>query len=266
MKEFKDWKEAEELDNYVYYSKQTSTKMSKVATYTYYNCQRDGHDNPHRSKSEEGRKSSRKNEKGVVKTNMLCPSRIICKSDPSGEIDMTYISTHSHPVQFKDTEHHPIPSSVMEAVKSKLLLGASVDNIHKDLREGADVRENRDCNHKIEKKHAVTKRNLREIARKLKVNRRMHPDDATSLFHIVKKLSNEKYDPILLYKPQGEDVLVGPANMHGTPAESQSFLLGIQTKEQLEMFQKHASKIVCLDSTHCTNKYDFKLVTLVVPD
>ena len=52
------------------------------------------------------------------------------------------------------------------------------------------------------------------------MNRRMHPDDATSLFHIVQKLSNEKYDPILLYKPQGEDVVVGPANMHGTPAES----------------------------------------------
>eukprot|EP00112_Aurelia_sp_Birch-Aquarium-sp1_P016102 Seg3619.1 transcript_id=Seg3619.1/GoldUCD/mRNA.D3Y31 product="Ubiquitin-like-specific protease 1" protein_id=Seg3619.1/GoldUCD/D3Y31 len=181
---------------------------------------------------------------------------------------MTYISTHNPPCAVKDTEHHPnVPSSsVMDAVKSKLLFGASVDNIHKDLREGADIRENRDCNQKIEKKHAVTKRNLREIARKLKVNRRMHPDDATSLFHIVKKLTNEKYDPILLYKPQGEDVIVGPDDMHGTPAESQSFLLGIQTKEQLEMFQKHASKIVCLDSTHCTNKYDFKLVMLVVPD
>ena len=151
MKEFKDWKEAEEVDNYVYSSNQTSTKVSKVATYTYYNCQRDGHDNPHRSKLEEGRKSSRRNDKGVVKTNMLCPSRMICRSGASGEIDMTYISTHNHPVQFKDTEHHPIPSSVMNAVKSKLLFGASVDNIHKDLREGADVRENRDCNQKIEK-------------------------------------------------------------------------------------------------------------------
>ena len=29
---------------------------------------------------------------------------------------------------------------------------------------------------------------------------------------------------------------------------------------------KNASKIVCLDSTHCTNKYKFKLITLMVQD
>eukprot|EP00794_Sanderia_malayensis_P020831 gene20831-22875_t len=191
---------------------------------------------------------------------------MICAHKESGGIEVTYISTHNHPVQFRDTEHHPIPPTIMESVKSKLLLGASVDNVHKDLREGADVRNDRNSDKKISKKHAVTKRNLREIARKLKVNRRMHPDDATSVFHIVKKISSEQFDPVLLYKPQGEDVVVGPDDMHGTPRETQTFLFAMQTKEQLAMFEKHASKIVCLDSTHCTNKYDFKLVTLVVPD
>ena len=38
------------------------------------------------------------------------------------------------------------------------------------------------------------------------------------------------------------------------------------TKEQEVMLKKNASKIVCLDSTHETNQYKFKLVTVLVPD
>ena len=45
-----------------------------------------------------------------------------------------------------------------------------------------------------------------------------------------------------------------------------TFLLGYQTEDQLNMLEKHATKIVCLDSTHCTNVYKFKLVNLVVQD
>ena len=32
------------------------------------------------------------------------------------------------------------------------------------------------------------------------------------------------------------------------------------------MFIKHSKKIVCIDSTHETNQYEFPLVTLVVSD
>ena len=150
-------------------------------------------------------------------------------------------------------------------------MGASVDNIHKDFRGGKDSRDNRADANNLQRKHAVSKRQLREIARKLKVNRRMHPDDATSLYYIVKKLQDEKFDPVLLYKPQGEDFVVKPPNMSSDeidelPITNDTFILGIQTKEQLNMFQRNALKIVCLDSTHSTNKYEFKLITLVVPD
>ena len=44
------------------------------------------------------------------------------------------------------------------------------------------------------------------------------------------------------------------------------FFLAIQTQAQLNMFKKHAQKIVCLDSTHCTNKHKFILITLMVQD
>ena len=50
MKEFFTWKEAEETKNYIYYSKHTSTKKGKSASYLYYHCQKDGHSKPHGAK------------------------------------------------------------------------------------------------------------------------------------------------------------------------------------------------------------------------
>ena len=44
------------------------------------------------------------------------------------------------------------------------------------------------------------------------------------------------------------------------------FVLGIQTHEQQKLFEKGAAKIYCIDVTHKTNRYDFSLVTVLVPD
>ena len=35
---------------------------------------------------------------------------------------------------------------------------------------------------------------------------------------------------------------------------------------QAEIFKKYSRKIVCADSTHTTNPYSFKLLSIVVPD
>ena len=38
------------------------------------------------------------------------------------------------------------------------------------------------------------------------------------------------------------------------------------TEFQSRLFQEYSSKIICLDSTHNTNQYSHKLVTLMVAD
>ena len=43
-------------------------------------------------------------------------------------------------------------------------------------------------------------------------------------------------------------------------------MLGIMTLQQMEMYEKFAPVILCMDSTHKTNIYSFKLITLLVPD
>ena len=129
-------------------------------------------------------------------------------------------------------------------------------------REGPGSRDQRNEEFVIKKSHFIKKRQIKEMARKLKVSRRLHPDDATSVYLIVKKLQQEKYNSVLLYKPQNEPVIAGPLSI---PPDD-LFLWGYMTKEQEVMLKKNASKIVCLDSTHETNQYKFKLVTVLVPD
>lgn len=67
-------------------------------------------------------------------------------------------------------------------------------------------------------------------------------DDAVSVDLLVKELQNEKYDPILLYKPQG---VVDPA----IPLPKERFLLALQTEFQQEMYQQYAPSVICIDST-----------------
>ena len=116
------------------------------------------------------------------------------------------------------------------------------------------------------KKHFITKRQITEMQRKLNVNCHLHPQDSTSVYLKVKQLQSEKYDPVLIYKPQADGILVGPEEVDKLPLSKDLFLLGIQTKEQREVFEKFSGKIVCIDSTFGTNQYSFNIITAIVPD
>ena len=65
---------------------------------------------------------------------------------------------------------------------------------------------------------------------------------------------------IIAYKPHGQTNEAYPQLME------KSFLLVIMTNFQTEMYDKRSNRLVCIDSTHNTNPYRFKLVTIVVPD
>ena len=75
----------------------------------------------------------------------------------------------------------------------------------------------------------------------------------------MKDVRNENYDIVLCYKPQG---IMDPT----IPLSKDRFLLAIQSEFQKDMYQQFASSVICIDSTHKTNVYDFKLITLMVVD
>lgn len=90
-------------------------------------------------------------------------------------------------------------------------------------------------------------------------NTSRHAEDAVSVDLLVKELQKEKFNPVLLYKPQG---IVDTS----LPVPQDRFILALQTEFQQDMYQQYASSVICIDSTHKTNVYDFKLVTLMVVD
>ena len=86
-----------------------------------------------------------------------------------------------------------------------------------------------------------------------------HQDDARSVCLAVSDLQQESepYNPVMAFKVQGEEHSLLP---------KEAFVLAIQTEFQREMYRKYAERIHCIDSTHGTNAYRYKLITCIAPD
>ena len=103
-KKFMEWKEKEELRNFVYYSKQRGDGESEMIIHKYFVCQHDGHAKVHRKAAEPARKTSRKFRRGQVKSDRFCPSRMTCHINKAANpVRVEYISAHSHPVNLANT-------------------------------------------------------------------------------------------------------------------------------------------------------------------
>ena len=86
-----------------------------------------------------------------------------------------------------------------------------------------------------------------------------HQSDPLSVAQVVAGLREEPYDPVLLYKAQGNNDPKHP----NIPADG--LILAIQTKFQKELYEKYGRSILCIDATHGTNAYRFMLITCIVP-
>ena len=57
-----------------------------------------------------------------------------------------------------------------------------------------------------------------------------------------------KYNPILVFKPQGEE-----GNEDTNELKKDDFVLAIQTEFQRDALLKFGPKVICVDSTHGTS-------------
>ena len=131
-----------------------------------------------------------------------------------------------------------------------------------DIREDIGNRTRRDeFDETVARKHFLTRQDVNNIRRKVQDNQVIrHEDDATSVSIRIAELQQEPFNHILVYKPQGMSDNQYPS----LPMES--FILVMQTEFQMQLYRKYAQKILCIDSTHCTNAYWFKLITCLVQD
>ncbi|XP_047136661.1 uncharacterized protein LOC124813534 [Hydra vulgaris] len=204
---------------------------------------------------------------GVLNRVLFALPGLIVKVSKNGATNVHYIKTHNHTIGITNTMYQPIPDNVKKCISAKLSIGVSVNKVYQDLREGFGDRQNRNKGDDfLTKSHLLTKKNISDINRTVKKGCRLHPDDSTSTFLLVQKLKSEEFNSILVFKPQGQQTIIGPKVYDDIDFNKDSFVIAIQTKHQLSMFEKHASQIVCIDSTHCTNQYAFPLVTLLVRD
>ena len=113
----------------------------------------------------------------------------------------------------------------------------------------------------VKRQHFLTVQDCRNIAQKIHHKCIVrHENDAQSVALVVGELQTEENNSVLFYKPQNTE------DKSGKHLPRESFLLVLQTKFQKELYTSFASKVVCIDSTHKTNSYDFKLISLLVPD
>lgn len=113
----------------------------------------------------------------------------------------------------------------------------------------------------VKRKHFITKQDIANVRVKTKdLTVIRHQEDAISVDLFVQELQLEPYNPILLYKRQHESNPAYPS------LSKESFLLALQTEFQKQLYKEHANKVLCIDATHGTNAYLFKLITVMVAD
>lgn len=140
----------------------------------------------------------------------------------------------------------------MEAA-SRLSQGVEFDYILDDIRDNVGE--------KLCRIQLLTRKDLTNIEKAYHLRRiQRHSDDATSVRAWVEEMKTEDCNPVLLYKAQGDNQQNNCKNLNGN-----DFVLVLQTPLQAEMM-KQFSKIVCVDSTHGTNGYDFNLISIIIVD
>ena len=130
------------------------------------------------------------------------------------------------------------------------------------MRESVGERENRQkFGDTAKRRHLITKQDVANLRRKVCDRTFMkHSDDAASVNMMVNELYNEVYNPALLYKAQHIPEPEYP------PLPDDAFVFAMQTEWQRELYERFSGSVLCIDSTHGTNPYKFKLVTCIVPD
>ena len=249
--DFNVFKSNEEKSSHVRFIKKTSTNKGGSITYI---CSRDGY-----HKVSESRKKSFK--KGSAKLNRICHARMHV-SRKNNIIKVRYIKSHSHELGLEQIKFLSVPKDVKEDIKVKLALKIPASDILKSFRQVVyDRDQRRDITQTI-----INNTDLLIVNRKTILNLRKsmtdvtqteHSDDAESVRMKVCSLQQEQTNPILLYKAQFDK---------GDILGDSDFILAIMTKEQAEVYTQFGSTILCLDSTHSTNQYKFKLIVLLVVD
>ena len=257
---FSEFLKREEIVTNTRCVKKSKHQVNKKGEKNYsYVCHRNGKTTNHMTKCIKA-KSARKRRKGHCQINGLCPARMSVCERPDGKVQVRYIKSHSHSLSLEQSKYLPIPDSLRSEILNMLSLKIPVTSIIDKIRGHFSDRDNRDNLDDFKYYHLIDRKTIHNLKTKLSDPTVIQDsNDALSTTLKVEALRYELFNPVLIFKQQGVDDEL-------KVLQRDDFLLVIMTKQQLHMYEKFGGRIVCMDSTHSTNSYSFKLITLMVPD
>ncbi|XP_054276739.1 uncharacterized protein LOC128995746 [Macrosteles quadrilineatus] len=209
------------------------------------------------------RKTSRRNSKGRVKIGHFCIAQMkVCRNNLTDLVSVIYHPTHSHVCSPQDYLHHPLPQDLSSFINCQLGEEVSPSKIFNKVKN-INIDKSRDV--QTQKVNILTKKRIRERARRQRMAQRLHEDDAKSVYLMASEMVS-KENSVVIYKPYGADVVYGPEDVNNLPYSMEIFMFGFQTPRQLQLMKDHCNKILIVDETHGTNQYSYKLLTCMVVD
>ena len=174
------------------------------------------------------------------------------KDISTGEVIVQYCSTHhNHEVNIG---HLRMQHNTRVKIAAQLQQGVTIERIMDNIRANIE--------RGVTREHLITKQDIHNIKNCYNIEGvRRHANDLISVVGWVEELKTLEYNPVLLFKLQGE---LQSNNMDNIAKDD--FILGIQTQFQRDMLSKYGGMCVCMDATHGTNMYDFNLITVLVTD
>ncbi|KAK3932975.1 hypothetical protein KUF71_017163, partial [Frankliniella fusca] len=166
----------------------------------------------------------------------------------------------------QDLKHQPLSTQTNDYISKLLAWNVPPAKVVESLRDDSYKRANRISRKftKLRRDNLVKKKTITERMRKKRALLRFANKDEEAVYLKVMTLLEEEYNPVLIFKPLGEKLVVGPEGSENIPEHF--FVLALQTREQLEMMVDGCKEILVVDETHGTNSYGYQLLNLMVRD
>ena len=249
LSKFLSWKEEDEQRNNASYVRQCGPQVasSRNVKRHYYYCNRSG------QYTAKGSGSRQLKVQGSCKVGDVCTAHLKAIEDLStGSVHLEYCTYHHN--HKEELAHLRMPDELRKKIAVKLQEGVAEKKILDDIRDTVSI------DGEIKHDHFVSLKDIHNIQTQYNIEGiQRHANDHSSVKIWVEEMKSQPYNPILLYKPQGE-------LENGSNLGLEDFLLCIQTEFQRDVMKQFGNNIICMDATHSITVYDFLLISVLVVD